>query len=75
MAAGANINNSNIGAIFPKSMKFADYLELQIAVIVQEKIPLESSAVENFLIGQGYRAMRIKKVTERIISAAGNFLI
>ena len=70
MAAGANVNSSSIGAIFPKSMKFADYLELQIAVIVQEKIPLESSAVENFLINQGYREKRIKKVTDRIIDGA-----
>lgn len=61
-------NSSNTGAIYPKSMKFKDYLDVQIAAVVQEKIPLEKSAVEDFLIGQGFRVNRIKKVTERIIA-------
>ena len=54
-------------------MKFEDYLDVQAAVVVQEKIPLEKFAVEEFLIGQGFRAKRITKVTERIIARAGNF--
>ena len=66
-------NSANIGAIYPKSMKFEDYLDVQAAVVVQEKIPLEKFAVEEFLIGQGFRAKRITKVTERIIARAGNF--
>ena len=65
-----NANNSNIGAIHPKSLKFEDYLELQVAVVIQEKVPLEKSAVEEFLIGQGFRKRRIDKVTERIIIRA-----
>ena len=63
-------NNSNIGAIYPKSMEFADYLDVQAAVIIQERIPLEKFAVEEFLISKGFRAMRIDKVTERIIARA-----
>ena len=70
-ASPSNVaNSSNIGAIHPKSMKFEDYLEVQIAVVVQEKIPLEKSAVEKFLIGQGFRVKRIDTVTEEIIAGA-----
>ncbi len=68
MAAGANVNNSNVGAIFPKSMNFKDYLELQVAAVIQEKIPLEKSAVENFLISQGYRNKKNDKIINGIIS-------
>lgn len=63
-------NNSNTGAIYPKSMKFEDYLDVQASAVVQENIPLEKSAVEEFLIGQGYRAKRIDKVIERVIARA-----
>ena len=66
-------NSSNVGAIYPKAMKFKDYLDVQIAAVAQEKIPLEKSAVEDFLIEQGFRVTRIKKVTDRIIAGAGNF--
>ena len=69
--ATAAANSANVGAIYPKSMmKFADYLDVQASVVVQENIPLEKSAVENFLIGRGFRAKRIAKVTERIIARA-----
>ena len=67
-------NSVNAGAIYPKSMEFADYLEVQAAVVVQENIPLEKSAVEKFLIGQGFRAKRIDKVTKRIILRAQEIL-
>ena len=63
-------NSANIGAIYPNSMEFADYLDVQAAAVVQENIPLEKSAVEEFLVSQGYRAMRIDKITERIIARA-----
>ena len=63
-------NNANTGAIYPKSMKFKDYLDVQASAVVQENIPLEKSAVEEFLIGQGYRKNRIDKVTERVIARA-----
>ncbi|MBR6012953.1 MAG: hypothetical protein IK062_04115 [Selenomonadaceae bacterium] len=66
-------NNLNIGAIYPKSMKFSDYLDVQVAVIIQENILLEKSAVENFLVEQGYRANRIKKVTEQIMKKVQDF--
>lgn len=63
-------NSANLGAIFPKSLKFEDYLEVQAAVVVQEKIPLEKISVDDFLIGHGFRKMRIDKVTERVIIRA-----
>ena len=63
-------NNASTGAIYPKSMKFKDYLDVQASAVVQENIPLEKPAVEEFLIGQGYRKTRIDKVTERVIARA-----
>lgn len=63
-------NNSTTGAIYPKSMKFKNYLDVQASAVVQENIPLEKPAVEEFLIGQGYRKNRIDKVTERVIARA-----
>ena len=63
-------NSVNAGAIYPKSMEFADYLDVQAAVIIQEKLPLEKSTVEEFLVDKGFRAKRIDKVTERIIARA-----
>lgn len=67
-------NSSNVGAIYPKSMKFKDYLDVQVAAVVQEKIPLEKSAVEEFLIEQGFRLRRINKVTDDIIFRAQEIL-
>lgn len=63
-------NNSTTGAIYPKSMKFEGYLDVQASAVVQENVPLEKTAVEEFLIGQGYRKTRIDKVTERVIARA-----
>ncbi len=63
-------NSVNAGAIYPKSMEFKNYLDVQAAVILQENIPLEKYAVEAFLISQGYRKVRIDKITERIIARA-----
>lgn len=67
-------NSANIGAIYPKSMKFEGYRELQASAVVQDEIPLEKSAVEEFLIGQGYRKNRIDKVIEDIIIRAQEML-
>lgn len=69
-----SLNNFNVGAIFPKSMNFENYLELQAQVIIQEKIPLEKSAVENFLVEQGFRARKIGKFTKLIIERAQEIL-
>ena len=63
-------NNLNIGAIYPKSMKFKDYVEVQAAVVVQERVPLEKSPVGEFLVKRGFRARRVDKVTERVILRA-----
>ena len=67
-------NSANIGAIYPKSMNFSDYLDVQASVIVQENILLEKSGVEEFLIEQGFRSRRIAKVTRQIIARAQEIL-
>ena len=67
-------NNSSIGAIYPASMKFENYLDVQVAAVIQEKIPSEKSAIENFLIEQGFRSKRIDKITERILQKSQEFL-
>lgn len=67
------VNSSNIGAIHPRARKFGDYLDVQVEAVVQEKIPLEKSAVEEFLVEKGYRTNRIDKVTKRIIYRAQEF--
>lgn len=72
--AAPAFNSMNIGAIYPKTIKFEDYLDVQAAVVAQENLPLEKFVVENFLIERGYRAKRIDKVTERIISRTQDFL-
>lgn len=68
--AAPAVNSSNLGAIYPESMNFADYLDVQAAAIIQENIPLDKVAVENFLVGNGFRHRRINKATERIIARA-----
>ena len=65
-----NVNDSNLGAIYPKTMKVENYLDLQVKVILQEKIPLSKESVDNFLKQQGYRSRNIDKVTYEIISTA-----
>ncbi len=70
-----NINNVHVGAIYPKSRRFSDYLGLQAEVIIQENIVLEKSAIENFLVEQGYRSKKIDKFTRKIIYQAQENLI
>lgn len=67
-------NSSNAGAIYPQSMQFKDYIDVQAAAVVQENIPIESSAIENFLIGQGYRAARNVNSINKIIARSKDFL-
>ena len=64
------VGNANIGAIYPRSMKFNDYFEVQLAAVVNAKVPLEKVAVRNFLSEQGYRLNHFDDVCERIISRA-----
>ena len=66
----ATVNSANVGAIYPRSMKFDSYLDVQSSVIVQEKVPLEISAVESFLSEQGFRSRRIGRGIERVIAGA-----
>ena len=68
------INSSNTGGIYPKFMKFADFLEVQVAAVIQENVPLKKFDIENFLVEQGYRTKRLSKVTEKIIRRAQEIL-
>ena len=63
-------NNSLIGAIYPKTMKFEDYLEVQAAVIRQENIQLNEESIAKFLIGKGFRKAKKKSVITEILYAA-----
>lgn len=72
--ATSTVNSANVGAIYPKSMNLEDYLDVQSSVILQENIPLEKNAVENFLSTQGYRSRRLPKATERVIARAHTIL-
>lgn len=68
-------NNFNVGAIYPKAMNFKTYLDVQVAAIVQENIPLTQAAVEDFLLKQGYRRRsRSDKITAKIIAKAQEFV-
>ena len=64
------VGNTNIGAIYPRSMKFKDYFDVQLAAIVKANIPLEKIAVKNFLSEQGYNSARFDDICEEIISRA-----
>ena len=70
----AHFNNSNIGAIYPASMNFADYLDVQVAAVIQEKILLKPEEVGNFLVGEGYRGQRSVKIIQRVIQQAKKIL-
>ena len=72
--AAPDANSASVGAIYPKSMKFKDYREVQASAVVQDDVPLEKSAVEKFLVGQGYRKNRIDKVIADIIIRAQEML-
>lgn len=67
-------NSANVGAIYPNSMKFEGYLDVQAAVVVQENIPLEKTIVGEFLVKQGFRARRINKINEQIIERVQEIL-
>ena len=72
--ATSAVNSSNNGAIHPKSLKFKDYFDVQAAAVVQENIPPEKSAVEKFLIEQGYKTKSNDRVTERVLVRAQEIL-
>lgn len=69
-----NFNNANIGAVYPASMNFSDYLDVQVAAVIQEKILLEPETIGNFLVEQGYRGQRSAKVIQRVIQKAKKIL-
>ena len=64
------VNSLNIGAIYSKSLRLKNYLDVLATVLVQELVPLEKSVVEKFLIEHGYRMRLHDKAAEEIISRA-----
>lgn len=67
-ACNATCNSSNVGAIYPRSMRFETYPDVQAAVIAQENVPLEKAAVEKFLIDGGFRVRRLERSSAKIIA-------
>lgn len=63
-------NNLAKGAICPREKIFLDYVDLMSAVVVQEKIPLTSTSVNDFLITKNFRTRRVDRVTSSIIERA-----
>lgn len=72
--AATAVNSLNIGAIFPKSLRLKNYPDVLATVLVQERVPLEKSVVEKFLIEHGYRIRFRDKAAEEIISRAQEIL-
>lgn len=72
--ATSSVNNSNVGAIYPKSMRFKNYSEVQVEAVRQEKLFLEKVSIKKFLTEQGYKLRNIDSVSEQIIASAQEFL-
>ena len=72
--ATSSVNSSNVGAVYPKSMRFKNYLEVQVAAVRQEKLFLEKVSVKKFLTEQGYKLRNVDSVSEQIIASAQEFL-
>ena len=58
------------GAIYQREQSFRNYVDLMSAVIVQERIPLNSTSINDFLIAKNFRTRRVERVTSSIIERA-----
>lgn len=67
-------NNFTNGAICPREKLFQNYVDLMSAVVVQERIPLNSTSVNDFLIAKNFRTRRLERVTSLIIERAHGLL-
>lgn len=63
-------NNFANGAICPREKLFQNYVDLMSAVVVQERIPLNSTSVNDFLIAKNFRTRRVERVTSSVIERA-----
>ena len=63
-------NNFANGAICPREKLFQNYVDLMSAVVVQERIPLNSTSVDDFLIAKNFRTRRVERVTSSVIERA-----
>ena len=63
-------NNLAKGAICPREKSFLNYVDLMSAVVVQEKIPLNSTSINDFLIAKNFRTRRVERITSSIIERA-----
>ena len=67
-------NNSLLGAIYPNSMRFEDYLEVQAQVILQENIPIDEDSIVKFLIDRGFRKTKNKVAITEIVERVQEIL-
>ena len=58
------------GAICPREKLFLNYIDLMSAVVLQEKIPLNATSVNEFLIAKNFRARRRNGLSMSIIKRA-----
>ncbi len=58
------------GAICPRDKVFLNYVDLMSAVVVQENIPLDTNAIDAFLIEKNFRTKRVERLSTSIIERA-----
>ena len=58
------------GAICPREKIFLNYVDLMSAVVVQEKIPLDTRAIDAFLIEKNFRTRSVDRLSTSIIERA-----
>ncbi|MFH1882306.1 MAG: hypothetical protein ABIL62_06305 [Planctomycetota bacterium] len=63
------VNSLNIGAIYRKTAKFANYAEVLAAAVASESIELSPKEVGDYLFGRGYIARRTNFVADVVEQA------
>ena len=58
------------GAICPREKIFLSYIDLMSAMVVQERVPLDMQAVDEFLLGKNFGTRRVNRLTPSIIERA-----
>lgn len=66
----SSTSNFARGAICPREKIFQSYVDLMSAVVVQEKVPLNTTSINDFLIAKNFRTKRVSRVTSSIIERA-----
>ena len=58
------------GAICPREKIFLNYVDLMSAVVLQEKVPLNATSVDDFLVAKNFRVRRVGCLSTSIIERA-----